>query len=135
MENMHINHLAVFVCAVVSLLLGGLWYSPVLFQRTWQREAGLSDEQLARMKPAKTFGLTLLLAWIISYNLAFFLGTPDTTWSWGLAAGLLAGVGWVLTQLVIIALFEQRSWRYMAINGGYVAVYFAIIGLILGVWR
>jgi len=50
-------------------------------------------------------------------------------------AGLLAGVGWVVTQFIIIALFEQRSWRYMAINCGYVTVYFALIGFILGIWR
>jgi hypothetical protein len=135
MDEIYINHIAVFVCAVMSLVIGALWWSPLLFQRAWQKETGLSDEDLARANPAKTFGLTFLLAWIISYNLAFFLGAEDTTWQWGLAAGLLAGVGWVVTQFVIIALFEQRSWRYMAINCGYVTVYFATIGLILGLWR
>ena len=135
MENIYINHIAVFVCAVMSLVIGGLWYSPVLFAKVWQREAGISDEQMAKFNPAKIFGLTFVLALIISYNLAFFLGTPSTTWQWGVAAGLLAGVGWVVTQFIIIALFEQRSLKYMAINCGYVTVYFAVIGFILGVWR
>ncbi len=44
MEN--INHLAVFVCALASLLIGGLWCSPLLFAKVWQRETGLTDEQL-----------------------------------------------------------------------------------------
>ena len=119
----------------MSLVIGGLWYSPVLFAKVWQREAGISDEQMAKFNPAKIFGLTFVLALIISYNLAFFLGTPGTTWQWGVAAGLLAGVGWVATQFIIIALFEQRSWKYMAIDCGYVTVYFAVIGFILGIWR
>src|SRR2546425_240776 len=45
MENLYINHLAVFVCALLSLAIGALWYSPLLFFRAWQKETGLSDEQ------------------------------------------------------------------------------------------
>jgi len=135
MENFHLNHLAVFVCAVLSLAVGALWYSPVLFFKTWQRENGLSDEQVAKANPLKTYSLTLLLAWIIAYNLAFFLGDSKTTWKWGLVAGLLAGVGWVDTMFVIISLFEQRSFKYILINCGYITVYFALIGFVLGIWR
>ncbi len=135
MENIYINHIAVFVCAVMSLVVGALWWSPLLFQKAWQREAGITDEQLASVNPLKTFGLTFILALIISYNLAFFLGAPGTTWQWGIMAGLFAGVGWVVTQFIIIALFEQRSWKYMAINSGYITAYFAAIGFILGIWR
>ena len=135
MENFHINHLAVFVCALLSLVIGALWYSPVLFFRAWQKETGLTDEQVAKANPLKTYSLTLFLAWIISYNLAFFLGDSKTTWRWGLVAGLLAGVGWVVTMFVIISLFEQRTFKYLLVNCGYITVYFALIGLVLGIWR
>ena len=135
MENIQINHIAVFVCAVMSLVIGGVWWSPLLFAKSWQQENGLSDEQLAKANPVKNFGLSFVLAWIMSYNLAFFLGTPDTTWQWGLAAGLLTGVGWVAAMFIVIALFEMRSVKYIAINVGYIIVYFAVIGLILGIWR
>ena len=135
MENLHINHLAVFACALLSLAIGALWYSPLLFFKSWQKETGLSDEQIAKANPLKTYSVTLFLAWIISYNLAFFLGDSKTTWRWGLAAGLLAGVGWAVTMFVIISLFEQRSLKYMLINCGYITVYFSLIGFVLGIWR
>jgi Protein of unknown function (DUF1761) len=135
MEKLYINHLAVFVCALLSLVVGALWYSPVLFFKAWQKQTGLSDEQVAKANPLKTYSLTLVLAWIISYNLAFFLGDSKTNWRWGLAAGLLAGVGWASTMFVIISLFEQRSLKYMLINCGYITVYFALIGFVLGIWR
>lgn len=134
MENFYINHIAVFVCAVLSLLIGGLWWSPLLFAKAWQKEVGLSDEQLGKMNPLKTFGLTFLLAWISSYNLAAFLGDPATDWKWGLTAGLLAGF-WAIAMYVIISLFEQRSWKHMLINSGYIAVYFAAAGFVIGIWR
>jgi hypothetical protein len=124
----------VAICAVLSLVIGALWWSPVLFAKPWQAANGLSDEQLAKMNPVRTFGLTLLLSWIISYNLAFFLGAPGTTWQWGVGAGLLAAV-WVVCMFVIIALFEQRSLKYILIDCGYIVVYFAVIGFILGIWR
>lgn len=119
----------------MSLVIGAVWWSPLLFAKSWQEENGLSDEQLAKANPVKNFGLSFVLAWIMSYNLAFFLGTPDTTWQWGLAAGLLTGVGWVAAMFIVIALFEMRSVKYIAINVGYIIVYFALIGLILGIWR
>ena len=135
MENLYINHIAVFVCAVMSLVIGAVWWSPLLFSKAWQKENGLTDEQLAGANLPKTFGLTFLLAWLMSYNLAFFLGAHGTTWQWGLIAGLLTGVGWVAAMFIVIAIFEQRSLKYILINCGYIIVYFAVIGFILGIWR
>ncbi len=83
----------------------------------------------------KTYGITLILAFVMSYNLAFFLGDEKTDWLWGLTAGFLAGFGWSTLSLSVIALFEQKSFKYMLINGGYITIWFSIIGLILGIWR
>jgi hypothetical protein len=60
-ENLSINHLAVFVCALLNLALGALWYSPGLFYKAWRSETKLSEEELASSNPAKIYGLTLLL--------------------------------------------------------------------------
>ena len=133
MEN--VNHIAVLLCAVLSLVIGAVWWSPIMFAKAWQKEVGLTDEELAKVNPVKNFGLSFLLALIISYNLAFFLADPGTDWKWGLTAGLLAGVGWAVTAYLIISLFEQRSFKHMMINCGYITVYFGVIGLILGAWR
>jgi hypothetical protein len=135
MENLYINYLAVIVCALANLALGALWYSPVLFYKGWLNETGLSEAQLAKSNPAKTYGLAFLFALVMSYNLAFFLGDANTTATWGAMAGFLAGFGWSTLIFAVIALFEQRSWKYIFINGGYITVYFTLIGFILGVWR
>ena len=135
MENLYINHIAVFVCAAANLALGALWYSPILFYKGWLSETGLSEEQLAKQNPAKTYGLAFLFSLVIAYNLAFFLGDSATTPVWGATAGFLAGFGWSTLIFAIIALFEQRSWKYIFINGGFITVYFTLIGFILGIWR
>ena len=135
MENLYINHIAVFVCAIFNLALGALWYSPVLFYKTWLAETKLTEEQLAKQNPAKTYGLAFLFSLLISYNLAFFLGDANTNAAWGAAAGFLAGFGFAALIFAVIALFEQRSWKYIFVNGGFITVYFTVIGFILGIWR
>lgn len=135
MENLYINHLAVFVCALANLALGALWFSPLLFYEGWSRETGLTDEQLTKSNPARTYGLAFLFSLVMSYNLAFFLGDDQTTAAWGATAGFLAGFGWATLMFAIIALFEQRTWKYVFINGGFITIYFTLIGFILGIWR
>lgn len=135
MENLYINHLAVFICAGLSLLLGALWYSPILFYKGWLKENKLTGEQIERSNPVKIYGLAFLFSLTISYNLAFYLGDAQTNAMWGATAGFLAGFGWSTLIFAIIALFEQRSWKYIFINGGYITVYFTLIGFILGIWR
>jgi hypothetical protein len=99
------------------------------------RETGLSEEQIAKSNPLKTYGLAFVFALIMSYNLAFFLGDGNATPAWGATAGFLAGFGWATLSLALIALFERRSWKYILINGGFITVYFTLIGFILGLWQ
>ena len=132
---MHINHFAVITAAVATFLIGGLWYSPLLFHRAWMNANGLTDEQRRRDGMAKIFGLSFLFSWIMAYNLAAFLAGPDTTVLWGATAGALAGVGWVTLSIGILGLFERRPLKYVLINGGYFTVAFVAMGAILGEWR
>lgn len=135
MEQIHINHWAVIVCAVANLALGAIWYSPVLFYKAWKNENGFTDEQLKAINPAKVYGITVLLSLLISYNMAFFLGDDKTGMAWGTTAGFLTGFGFSVLIFTIVALFEMRSWKYIFINAGYITLYFTIIGFILGAWR
>lgn len=135
MEQFYINHWAVLVCAIANLALGALWYSPLLFYKAWMKENKFTDEDIKKVNPAKTYSITLVLSVIISYNLAFFLGDDKTDMAWGTTAGFLAGFGFSALIFSIVALFEQRSWKYILINGGYITIYFTLIGFILGTWR
>lgn len=135
MEQFQINHWAVLSCAAMNLLLGALWYSPALFYKAWKTENNLSDEDMKKASPAKMYGVTCILSVIMSYNLAFFLGDAKTDLAWGATAGFLTGFGFSAMIFTVVALFEQRSWKYIFINGGYITVYYTLAGLIIGAWR
>ncbi|MCB0833062.1 MAG: DUF1761 domain-containing protein [Bacteroidetes bacterium] len=135
MNEPNINHWAVLTCTLANLLVGAIWYSPALFYKAWKIETGLTDEVLGKVNMIKLYSITCLFALIMSYNMAFFLGDAKTDWIWGTTAGFLTGFGWAAMIFAAIALFEQRSWKYILINGGYIVTYFTLIGLILGLWR
>lgn len=127
------NLYAVITAAIASFALGGLWYSPLLFARAWQREAGVSDEQLKNANMGLIFGTTLVLCLIASFVFALFLG-PRPPLALGLGAGFSAGLCWVASSFGINYLFERRSLKLFLINGGYHTLQFTVIGLILALW-
>lgn len=135
MENFYINHWAVIVCAIFNLILGAIWYSPTLFYNSWMKENNFTENDLKNANPIKMYGLSFLFSLIISYNLAFFLGDGKTDAIWGATAGFLSGFGFSALIFTIVALFEQKSLKYILINGGYITLYFTVIGFIIGIWR
>ncbi|HEX9200016.1 MAG TPA: DUF1761 domain-containing protein [Acidobacteriaceae bacterium] len=133
--NLHtLNFWAILAAAVSAFLLGGLWYSPAVFGKAWQR-ANAFTEAPAPTNMARIFGISFLLTLIMSINLAMFLNTPATTTAFGAAAGFAAGFGWVATGIGVVSLFERRPWTYVLINGGYLTLALTLMGAILGAWR
>lgn len=127
----HVNLLAVLLCGVSSLVLGAIWYSPLLFAKSWQAAAGLSDEQAKGGNMAVIFGLAFVLSLLAAYVFGMFLG-QDMPLAGTVGAGFAAGLFWVAAAFGINYLFERRPLRLWAINGGYHTLQFTLFGLILG---
>ena len=127
---MPINLLAVGAAALAAYVLAALWYSPLLFFKAWQVELGLSDEQAKRAnRPVNLIG-SLLLVIAASATFALFLG--KVTPLQGALYGACAGLVWVAGSIGINYLFEGRSLKLFAINGGFHTLEFTLIGLVLG---
>jgi membrane-associated HD superfamily phosphohydrolase len=135
MENVTVNHLAVLAAALSDFVVGALWYSPLLFVKVWMKETGITEEKMKKDNPVVKYGLTFVFSLVITYNLAFFLGNPESTLGDYLLYSALAGFGWASMAVGILSLFEMRGWKLMLINWGYVTIAFVLKGLILGLWR
>lgn len=135
MDISTLNWLAIIVAALANFLVGGLWYSPLLFGKLWMKENNFTEDELRKGNMPKIFGLTFLFSFIMAFNLAMFLNDGNTTVSWGAIAGFLAGFGWVAMSIFVIGQFERKSTKYMLIHAGYVTISFVLMGFILGVWR
>lgn len=129
-----VNLIAVLLCGVASLVLGGLWYSPALFAKAWQRDAGLSDERAKSGNMVMVFGGAFLFSLIAAYVFGMFLGGGMALMG-AVGAGFSAGLCWVGASFGINYLFERRPLRLWLINGGYHTLQFTLFGLILGLVR
>lgn len=129
-----VNVWAVLAAGVSSMVLGAVWYSPVLFAPAWMRESGMTEEKAKAVNPAKTLGTAFVLALIGSAVFAMFLG-PRPAPGFAAAAGFAAGLCWVAGSFGINYSFEQRSMKLFLINGGYHTLQYTLIGLILGLWH
>jgi hypothetical protein len=128
------NFLAALVAAFSTFLVGGLWYSPLLFAKPWMKAVGIQEGDL-KQGMGRVFGGSFVLSLIGAVNLAFFLADGKPNVVWGMTAGALAGIGWVSTALGTTYLFERRPLKLYLIDAGYHAVSFVIMGAILGAWK
>lgn len=124
------NPYAVVLAAVSSFVLGGLWYSPVLLGKAWNRANGGVPPP---GHPARVFGISLLFCLAAAAGFAWLLGPAPA-----LPKALLSGV--LIGALVACAFgvnyqFSQRRCLLWLIDGGYHLLQFALYGLILGLWH
>ncbi len=134
MDLASLNWLAILVAALAGFAVGSLWYSSFLFGKAWQKETGITTEKAKSANMGKIMGLAFVLMFLISFNLAAFLGATATI-ATGILYGALAGIFWVTAALGVTYLFEMQSTKLWLINGGYHAVTFTIMGGILGAWH
>lgn len=130
---MDMNYLAVVVAAVSSFLLGGLWYSPMLFLKSWNKAMG-RDENSSQGHPAKVFGLSFLFALIAATSFAYLIG-PAPALRDAVIYALIVGIGFVATSFGINYQFANRPTSGILIDGGYFVAQFVIYGVILGLWH
>jgi hypothetical protein len=123
-----VSLLATLAATIAGFVLGALWYGP-LFGKRWMSAVGLNQEDIQRnTNPAKTYGTTFVLGFIASYVFGLYLG-PNPGRAFAITTGAAAGVFWVATSLATNYLFEGRPATLIAINGGYHAVRFTLMGL------
>jgi len=127
---MPINPIAVGAATLTAYALAALWYSPLLFFKPWQAELGLSDVQAKQANQPRNLICAFLLVLAATVTFAFFLG--KVTPLQGALYGLCAGLVWVAGSIGINYLFEGKSLKLFAINGGYHTLEFTLIGLVLG---
>jgi hypothetical protein len=141
MHIMGVNLWAVLVCAVADMVLGFLWYSPVLFARPWMVLMGYDPNDKAKIaEMQKTAGPSYALSLVASVLSAAMLGkiiavATVVTALYGMKIGLAVWLGFVTTVQLTNALFSRQPAKLYAINTGYQLVCYVVMGAILGAWR
>jgi hypothetical protein len=136
---MKINYPAVIVATLVHYILGGLWYSPLLFGNKFIQLINWSPaqlQQIERESHAKELAIALVMSLILVYILAHFVQyTKATSALAGIQTAFWLWLGFVMSTQVATVIFEGRSFGLFLINVAYQLVGCALAGVILAVWK
>lgn len=116
------------LAAVSSFVVGGLWYSPMLFGKAWNAENGGPP---TAGHPAKVFGISFAFSLLAAACFAVLVG-PSPTLESSLRLGALVGAGLVAASFGINYQFAQRTFKLWLIDGGYHVAQFLLFGVVFG---
>ena len=125
----HVSWIAVIVAAVAHIILGYVWYMPMVFGKRWEAAGG--NALPTGTPPPMTIAYMVVSALLAAYGLGLLFG----------GIGLVNGAIWgALIWLYFVApvtagavFFQGRSWMWWAITAGYWLVGLIIMGAIVGV--
>jgi hypothetical protein len=130
MNPVEINYLAVLLGAVANMVIGALWYSPLMFANQWLALIGKKKEDIKGAGPA--YAKVAVSALLMSYVVAHFVDLVDAvTLSEGLQLGFWAWLGFVATTTFADVIFAGKPWKLWAINNGYNLVSLLVMATIL----
>ena len=127
-----VNYLAVVLAALSAFILGGLWYSPLLFAKAWVRLNGFNEEEMKKnANMAMIFGGAFLCNLICAFVFAWVARGGMADIGDGASFGFAIGLGIVGFSFGLNYLFERRPFALWLINAGYFTLQFVIFGVIL----
>jgi len=141
------NFLAIAAAALVPMILGGLYYGP-LFGKQWAASTGKTMEELEPNNKAVTYGLALLVAFILAFSIKtnIELTHKDVnsagelifgsfhTFKHGALHGLMTGVLVVTPVIVSLSLFHKMSAKNILLNVVFWLLAMALMGGIVDAW-
>lgn len=141
-----INWWAVIVSAVVSMIIGSIWFGP-LFGKKWSEVMGVdfdskSEEEKKAMRKmmgpmyALQFILSLLTLYILTHYIAGWQPQPGVMG--GIINALWIYIGFIVPTLAGNAMWSGKTKRLALnmfwINAGYNLILYVVFGAILGGW-
>ena len=131
---MPVSFLGILLAAIASMIVGMIWYSPLLFVKPWMRLSGIKKSGKQKGMAFSyivmfigTFVTAYVLAQVISFTGAF-------SFSEGMMIGFGVWLGFIAPTMLGIVLWESKPWALYFINAGYYLVSLLIAGLILVRW-
>ena len=135
MQDVDLNWIAVVVATAIPMVVGALWYSPLLLGGRWMRTLGKTPEDL-RGGARTAYLLATVASFVISYTVARIARWAEVEDLWsGALLGVLLWFGFVATTSAVNAIFSQRPRDLWAIEAGYFLVSLLLIGALHGVWE
>jgi hypothetical protein len=131
----HFNLWALLVATLVRMIVGMLWYSPLLFRKPWLRLSGTTPELEKEVGP-KLMPVMILGSFVMALVLAHFIVyAAATTALKGAFIGFLAWLGFIALPLLASAIHEKKPFALFCIHSGFQLAALLAMGALLALWR
>ncbi|MCZ2257272.1 DUF1761 domain-containing protein [Sporosarcina sp. G11-34] len=132
MDFSQISIFAILLAVIANMIIGALWYSPVLFANVWLKSLGKSMEELQESSANIGYAYTTIAGVISAIVLSLFISLLDTvTIGEGALIGFLAGAGIASARELSPTFFEGRKYTLFFISAGYHIVSLTVMGIII----
>jgi len=134
MQEFHINYLALLVAAAARIVVGGLWFSPLLFGRSWRTLVGCSEDDMKKRLPMLVpadFITAFVMAFVLVHAVHY---AGAATASQGAIVGFFNWLGFVAVVTLMQTLYEARPLPLLFINNGFQLMSLLVMGGIVAVW-
>ncbi len=141
MEPLAVNYWAIATGAVLSMVIGAIWYGPI-FGKKWIEITGVDPNDKEAMKKmqksagplyAVQFFLTLFQVLVLAHLVA------DTQLAGGVERSLWIWAAFVIPTLAGAVMWTAEpgrlKWARFLIQGGYQLILFIVFGLLLQFWK
>ena len=137
--NLDVNYVAVLVSGIAAMIIGGLWYSPILFGNIWTKLSGFTKKDIAKAKKQGGMGASYFVTFIGTLVTAFVLSVfvnaaNANTATAGAFIGFLAWLGFNATEKLSMVLWECRPFSLYVLNTAHGLVTLVVMGSILAVY-
>jgi hypothetical protein len=132
-----VHWVAAIVAGIVYFMIGGLWYSKVLFGSKWAalQKIDMSDASNKQGVPAIMFYSFLLMV-LTAIGLSILVERMNIVLiSGAIKLGLVTGLLFSVTSVSISFVYEKKPLALHFITGGYLLVGNIVASLILVAWR
>jgi uncharacterized protein DUF1761 len=139
MQIMGVSVWPVLFAAIASMVLGFVWYSPLLFARPWMVLMGYDPEDKAKLEEmrkgaGKSYGISVVASLVSAFVLGKIIAvTTVNSALYGMKVGFAVWLGFVTTVQLTDMLFSRRPAKLYLINTGYQLVCYLAMGTILAV--
>ena len=139
LPGIDVNLLAVLVAAIASIIIGSLWYSPLLFGNTWIKLMGFSKRDMEKAKQkgmAGSYFVTLIASIVMGYVMAYLIYFMSVAIVIdGIMLGVLAWLGFIVPLLIGNVLWDGKPMKLFFIHAFYWLVNVIVMSAILTAWK
>ncbi|HEY1758173.1 MAG TPA: DUF1761 domain-containing protein [Bryobacteraceae bacterium] len=134
MRELHLHIHPILGATVARMAIGALWYSPVLFLKTWMRLTGIGEQQMKQGMGGKIAG-DIAGSFVMAFAMAHMVAWAEATEVFGgLLVGFLCWIGFVAVSSLNTVTYEKRPFKLFALHNGYNLVSLLAMGVILATW-